>query len=462
VLKSKLTLLFSFLSLLPLLGIGQFNQDTVEKYHYTVTNQFGQWFYEVTFGTGKFSGFDKTETMDTLGEHSIELSDGSKDYTFKGGRSFLNNYQNSLGYIPYRDSYNTVYLRPLVTSDDSLLVKPTVGFNHSFVIAAKKGESLSVKGLRIFNFQADQILINSIKEYHFYKCTIDSARFENDTLELGVFNGCRANKLIFEHIAINGLAWVDAKIDSLQFENCKFLQVPKISSEQRPDCIIIKDCDLTNFSQLWDIDQTWEKFRPGKCLLSIKGTDISKLKFVYSNYILDTAGLNFETLESFYNKLKEQYTNLGMTSSYDSADIDSRRFIAKNRGALYKFTDWVNRWWWNYGYDKGKVVTNSLFLFSFFLFANLCFGLKRLFENGYELNTFRVILDQIKKYRYWYAKIWYQFWYTFLFTCLVFWGIKLERDKLKLQNLGYIFYILLQYLVGVVCLAYLAAFILGK
>jgi hypothetical protein len=49
-----------------------------------------------------------------------------------------------------------------------------------------------------------------------------------------------------------------------------------------------------------------------------------------------------------------------------------------------------------------------------------------------------------------------------IYTCMIFWGIRLEREKVGIDNFGVFFYIIVQYVVGLICLAYIANWIISN
>jgi hypothetical protein len=347
------------------------------------------------------------------------------------------------------------------TSYDGRLSNSSVVANSFKIPNLSKINSVALDSLTVYDFVSDYSFgMEPIKEFEFNNCFISSMRVGSDSLSVEI-SGSYAKNIRCEYSVITYFI-IGRYIDTLDLYNCKITKLPFIHLAEKPKVIKLTSCDFTFPEPIWDLDNIWKGKDDNKCLLNLNGVNVSRLKFNYDEYILDTTGMSFEQLQSLYNNLKDQYTKLGMTESFKLADIDLTKLNNYHKGGLYKVVDAINRWWWDYGYSKGKIVGNSILLFLLFLIINSCIGLSRLLVHGYTLPAFTEIPNHIKRYRSMWKRSWYRFWYTFLFTCLVFWGINLDKRELRLKNLGYIFYIILQYLVGIVCLAYLAAFILSK
>ncbi|MFT3822273.1 MAG: hypothetical protein QM731_00085 [Chitinophagaceae bacterium] len=384
-----------------------------------------------------------------------------------GSFDYLNDFETSSIFL-CNDGYDFCYLKRdsfLIggSSKDPEYKGKLTGFtqsNHSYTIPIIKGfNSIAFDSVSIYDFMANHRF--GIKEYEFSMCYATSIYFHySDTISIDI-DESYVKKIALKNCAIKEF-YGSSYIDTLDFSKCILLNIPDLELEEKPSSISLDNCKFRATDEIWDLDNIWNEKSEKKCLLRINKTDISKIKFKYSEFTIDTTGLSYEQIQSLYNNIKEQYTKLGMTESLQLVEIDLIKLNNHHKGGFYKFIDLVNFYWWNYGYDKGKVVTNSMLLFLIFLVLNLCVGLNRLLIHGYSLSTYNNIPTLIKSYKTRYRKVWAGFWYTFLFTCLIFWGINLDKKELHFRNLGYIFYILFQYLIGFVCLAYLAAFILSK
>jgi len=55
-----------------------------------------------------------------------------------------------------------------------------------------------------------------------------------------------------------------------------------------------------------------------------------------------------------------------------------------------------------------------------------------------------------------------RWWYSFIYTASIFFRLTLKLDNLKYTDKRWTAYVMLVYLIGVVCLAYMANFVLQK
>ena len=82
--------------------------------------------------------------------------------------------------------------------------------------------------------------------------------------------------------------------------------------------------------------------------------------------------------------------------------------------------------------------------------------------NTYVMKEFVEIYQDVIPGKRGIAKLLYYAVYCFLYTGFVFWGVKLSIDKLKIKNVYLAVWIIFQYSAGVICLAYLANYIITK
>lgn len=302
---------------------------------------------------------------------------------------------------------------------------------------------------------------NPIRKFSLHHCTSNSIKLSSDSLDL-TFANSYANSLTIYSSKIDNIDMDFSYLDTLIFLLDTMRTVPQLGLNKNPSLLVMEDCTFNFPEQLWNLDMLINSNDKRKPHLRLWKVDLSRLKFEYSNFILDPYGLSFQQIESRYNGLKEQYKKLGMTESYQLADIDLIKATNHHKGGLFVIFDWINRSWWNYGYDKSKVIVNSIYLFLGFLILNLIIGLKRLSNYAYTMPSYYDISNTIGEQKNIIRKAAYRFIYTFMYTSLVFWGINLDKKELRYKNVRYLCYILLQYLAGIICLAYIAAYILSK
>lgn len=209
----------------------------------------------------------------------------------------------------------------------------------------------------------------------------------------------------------------------------------------------------------------------GKCLINLVNVDIEKLKLRYSMFELrfpyDDA-FNSDMKTNIYERLLKTQKDNGFTSSYEKLDKEYSEFKYIKSGKYSSIGGWilnmVNKYWWGYGYDKTLIIVNTLLIFVLFSIVNCIFFPWIL--NIYEVPNIKnlavavtaknVIFHRIKILPI-----------AFFYTGLIFFGLKFTTENLKYKenligwrffNLVYFFVI---YISGLVCLGYLANFILS-
>ena len=209
----------------------------------------------------------------------------------------------------------------------------------------------------------------------------------------------------------------------------------------------------------------------GKCLINLVNADIEKIKLRYSTFELyfpDKENINSDIKTNTYERLLKNQKDNGFTSSYEKLDKEYAAFKYLKSGKYSSLGGWtlnmVNKYWWGYGYDKTLIIVNTLLIFVLFSLVNCIFFPWIL--NIYEVPNIKslaaavtaknVVLQRIKIVPI-----------AFFYTGLIFFGLKFSTENLKYKenlmgwrvfNLVYFFVI---YISGIVCLGYLANFILS-
>ncbi|MEM9338742.1 MAG: pentapeptide repeat-containing protein, partial [Bacteroidota bacterium] len=226
------------------------------------------------------------------------------------------------------------------------------------------------------------------------------------------------------------------------------------------------------------IDLTRCQLKPGQdfCYISLIDAPIEKLHLTYDNFrILKPDGIltrtHYQRLNSVYEKLLKNFKDQGYLSSYEMLDIEYQAF------KYLQNPDYVNyRWfyiiwnelrknWTNYGYNKEWILLYVLFFLLVFtiinwlmfpylsqkvypvpsinraLFGNITFRQQR-YMNRTGLNFSRLDL-------------------AFYYTTIIFFGLKMSTEAINYRRSGVIL-IYVEYIVGLICLGYLANFIVSS
>jgi hypothetical protein len=164
------------------------------------------------------------------------------------------------------------------------------------------------------------------------------------------------------------------------------------------------------------------------------------------------ASLSVDQITSIYQQVLKNFEANGQKESYETLDIG--------------YQDFKNGWFtiphiWNcYGYHKEWIFYWSfgfILLFTFITSWLLDWlNGRHKVEPVYHLSNIPVVLKH--KTRLWFFR---RLWYSLMYTSTIFFLLTIKVDKLNFKK-GLVVYILIVYAVGVLCLAYMANFVLQK
>jgi len=205
-----------------------------------------------------------------------------------------------------------------------------------------------------------------------------------------------------------------------------------------------------------------------RCRIYLYGTDISKLNLRYEMFkLMFEDSIPFDLKSNVYEKLLKQTELLGYKKSYEILDKEYKEITYLEGFEKPKwFRNWLEKNWWGYGYNKELIIRNTILLFLFFSFTN-CLLFSYISSNVYEIPRLLKTRNEIESKNKFllYLKI---FPIAAFYTGFIFFGLSFSIDKLKysenlkgwrILNLIYFFTV---YLVGIVCLGYLANYVLSS
>jgi uncharacterized protein YjbI with pentapeptide repeats len=242
----------------------------------------------------------------------------------------------------------------------------------------------------------------------------------------------------FQHISVPG---------SLDFNNCAFLGNLDFSNVQ-------------NISTRIDLTVAKTTLRPENPIRTKRGinltnSDISKFKIDYSRFYLifdSTAG--FEYRSNVYQALLNTFKNDGYSESYELLDKEYRTFVY-----VHKDEKWLRRldkYWWDFGYSKYYIFYWIMGLVVMFTTINV-FVYPFLNKDVYQINDIKdgYLLRQPKM-------ILKRFYYSLIYTSILFFSLSVKLDNIKYDYWYWVLYVFVIYLSGLICVAYLANFIITK
>lgn len=180
------------------------------------------------------------------------------------------------------------------------------------------------------------------------------------------------------------------------------------------------------------------------------------LDYEKDSLVFSDSDTSFNVKSNTYLKLLQNFKDRGYTKSYELADIDYQKLKNGYEGHWYKKCyDVFQQLWWNYGYSKWYIfiwTLGSLFIFSI---INYWFFQKM----NKEVYTLYAEFPQCQKAPI-FSRVAKNYYYSVVYTSVIFFSFTVKTDKLQYENRRLLIWFLLIYTLGVICLAYLANFVL--
>jgi len=225
--------------------------------------------------------------------------------------------------------------------------------------------------------------------------------------------------------------------------------------------------------------------------------DVSNINFKYDERFRIVKNMR---QESAYIKLIEKFTKAGDTKSAQRADIELKQIRYEAGGVFGTISHFFDKWYWAYGYDKKRPLIVVFATLGLFTLVNFIFWdkMNRAYKVGDEedlkhdmtiqletLNTrnnlnykhpvLEKVFDYIKlpetvlfKNAKYFKPIshpltsFYNFLWTMLYTVIIFFSIRIAKDRLHFKGNGVaVSWYLIQYLVGLVLTFFTIKFVIG-
>jgi len=132
----------------------------------------------------------------------------------------------------------------------------------------------------------------------------------------------------------------------------------------------------------------------------------------------------------------------------------------------HNILNFIDKNWWGYGYDFENILFGSLFAFTFILFLNLFFF--QFLREVYAPAPILIYLNQIKhKYSQFTFKDILSYHILrigliFLYTAYIWGAVKLDFEKITIKYWPALILLLFEFVLGLICLAYIVNFLLTK
>lgn len=255
------------------------------------------------------------------------------------------------------------------------------------------------------------------------------------------------------HITCGNFSITNSSLDSCSF------------GDNVPDTCTLANVDLSSMKGRvkFNLNYIWARRKP--LLLNLAEVDLKKLDFPLglTDVRIDSRQ-DYTHQAELYQTLLKLYQENGYTEKYEIYDKEFQEIkYLYNHHPILNFFD---KYWWDYGYAKARVLFLSFFIFLIFTLLNLlCYDK---LQEVYWPDKFRDHdLSLTERYagndqRVLAKKMFKKSMSVILYTGFLFWGLRFEIKDIALKNRYVVLLVILQYITGVVCLAFIAHFILSR
>ena len=240
-------------------------------------------------------------------------------------------------------------------------------------------------------------------------------------------------------------------IGSTTFDASSFLGPVYLKDSEWPDTINFRDVlTIATRIDLMSISKDPSKTH----WINIANSNLSNVNIKFDNlgiiYRLNFPNdISYDDKSGVYESILAKLDNDGFHRSYQIIDISYLQHLYDSRESkFWSFVGWLDRIWWNYGYDKQWIIRNSLILFVLFWAMNglLFFSLNR---EVYLIENVRALYpDQSETRNKW------PILGSFYYTVIIFFGVAINLEKVKYTNAFLSTYFFIQYVLGLICLVY--------
>jgi hypothetical protein len=342
----------------------------------------------------------------------------------------------------------------------------------------------TIIGVVLENTIADKIEIQSkkldvyVRSSNISECQVKGWEHDSSSyLRRISLNGTNIGKLTLENCNVDKalgssseLSGYDGQVNSVTISHCSIKSPYYLSDLLLPKALVL-DYNEFKGNSFIDINHLVVGQLAPRCGLIILDStgDAIPLRLKYEYFHLEFPhSTQISTKEFLYRNFLEEQKITGTEEGLEKLTKEYKSFEnRKGETFLGKLQDTIEQGWWDYGYDKFKVISNSLRIFLLFILVNILIypslikvycppkfdTLERTFRRKYgEAKTFRSGLrTRVLKIPS-----------IVLYTGFIFWGLKLDLKEINLIKPVYLCILIIEYTVGIICLAYIANFILSR
>lgn len=423
-------------------------------------------FFYVLLDSSSFAQKPKTIQLDSSKKCFIKLSNGNESKTDSKVNSEFKFY-----YIEKPRTFFSVNTSKNVVVD----VKDSKNGEMIFINLVK------VDSLTIIGNESTQIFINNAtnssnkikSEANFIK--VDKCVIEALDLPQAVLNSMEINNSIIKYLNIkNGsinksFIIYNSDLDSSNFNNAYL-----------PEKMYLSKLDLArngsiNFTNLIHLENN--KRHPSLELertINLREVDLDRIILPYDRFSFHVdSSQSYQHRIWIYQKLIKGLNKEGLIAQHQKYTADYTELLDQiNRRPI---TNWISKMWWSKGRDKGRVIFWGVGCFIVFFVFN--FALIKVLPLVYYPVNFKGYFKE-KSLRYqlgcsgnvfnifnWrfssgFCLTWYYIWGVFWYTVFIFLGLRLNLEVLKFRSLWLVSYIIVQYTLGLIFVAYIVSFVI--
>ena len=291
----------------------------------------------------------------------------------------------------------------------------------------------------------------------------DETRIDFSSIEHLRMNGNEISTLTFLFDSLTDIHLVNNKVNDIIFRN-SVLGETRCHFDSLPRSIAIYDTEI----DVLDFGQMVNAKSQHKCNLHLANTKINRIRIDYRHFQIDFDSsdlwkpIEFQNTKNIYLQLQDLFTSQRDYENYELLDKEFRRFqylyTPSNKNwvirSVNRFYNFLDKHWWDYGYNKSLIFRNAALILMIFSLINV-FIFEWLMTKVYLINK----LDHPDYYRS--SKLRKMFFAT-AYTALITFGLKLSLDDINFKKPFGVVLLLIQYLTGLLCLGYLANYVINE
>jgi hypothetical protein len=214
------------------------------------------------------------------------------------------------------------------------------------------------------------------------------------------------------------------------------------------------------------------RWRPKTHYIYLYGSDISRFRLDYRNFALifrdpkDGSEMENDDKISVYESLLKNFQDRGQLESYASLDVEFQDYIWGTLPIPIRWFYVFPHYWNYYRHKTGLVFFWALVFLSIFTLINFKY-LDWLAKDVYRISSVKdfptaAAVDAMPKGKERKHMVRERFWAAFVYTSTIFFLLSLNMNRFTFSHRRAAFYIIVVFVTGVICIAYMANFVIAK